>query len=71
MQNAQEEKRVITAYMVRNITALCTLSLRRLKIQRHVQNSVELAVLASLTNRGAGFWRDKSFVSALFFEYYW
>jgi len=25
MQNAQEEKRVIAAYMVRNITALCTL----------------------------------------------
>jgi len=45
MQNAQEEKHVIPAYTVRNITALCTLSLRRLKIQRHVENSVELAVL--------------------------
>ena len=45
MQNAQEEKRVIAACMVRNITAYCTLSLRKLKIQRHVQNSVELAVL--------------------------
>ena len=44
MKNAQEEKRVIAAYMARNITALCTLSLRKLKIQRHVQHSVELAV---------------------------
>jgi len=26
MLNAQEEKRVIAAYMVRNITALCTFS---------------------------------------------
>jgi len=45
MPNTQEEKRVIATYMVRNITTLCTLSLRRLKIQRHVENSVELAVL--------------------------
>ena len=50
MQNAQEEKRVIAAYLVRNITALCTLFLRRLKIQRQVQNSVELAVLVSNSN---------------------
>ena len=48
MQNAQENKRVIAAYMVRNITALCTLSLRILKIQRHVQNSDELAVWSEI-----------------------